>query len=63
MAKTSAFFSPDQARRPINQYLCIALISVMCVWTVVYYLRSSSEIISQSFANVQQLREAGLPVQ
>jgi hypothetical protein len=52
MAKSISFFSPTQARRPINQYLCIILISVMCLWTVVYYLTHSIDIINESLANV-----------
>ena len=45
------------AQQPVNQYLCVALMSVMCLWTVVYYLTKSSDIINTSFANAGMYSE------
>ena len=47
------FFSLD-LRQPVNQYLGIALISVMCFWVVIYYFANKTQIIGENFAQASQ---------
>lgn len=35
----------------VNQGLCIALISLMAFWTVLYYFTHKAEAIGESFAS------------
>ena len=44
MQKESNFF-----RQKVNSSLCIALISLMCFWTVLYYLGHRAEQIGNSY--------------
>ncbi|MES2215947.1 MAG: hypothetical protein V4481_01485 [Patescibacteria group bacterium] len=52
MAKKISFLSMANASQPVNQYLCVALMSVVCLWTVVYYLNKTADIVNDTFASV-----------
>jgi hypothetical protein len=43
------FFSFD-LKQPVNQWLCIALLSLWCFWMVLYYSASHAVLIGQSYA-------------
>ena len=36
---------PAFLQQNVNQYLCITLIALMCVWTVLYYLSNKAQAI------------------
>lgn len=46
----AAFFNLD-LRQPVNQWLGIALVSLMCFWVVLYYFAQKSELVAQSFVS------------
>ena len=48
---TPRFFRFD-LRQPVNQWLGIGLLLVMCFWVVVYYFANSTEIISDKFVKI-----------
>ena len=39
---------PSFFKQQVNQWLCIALIGLMCFWTVLYYLTNKAEAIGSS---------------
>jgi hypothetical protein len=39
---------PSFFRQKVNQWLCIALISLMCFWTVLYYLTNKAQAIGNT---------------
>jgi hypothetical protein len=45
-------------KQRINQWLCLALIGLMCFWTVLYYLSNKVEAIGAS--SVEQRESMGL---
>ncbi|MDE2038025.1 MAG: hypothetical protein KGI69_02270 [Patescibacteria group bacterium] len=60
-AERRPFFSFD-LRQPINQWLGIALVGLMCFWVVLYYLVNKTAAFGQevSTANAQAPVHAGL---
>jgi hypothetical protein len=48
--KTS-FFSLAALKQPVNQWLCIAFISLLCFWTVLYYSTEKARIIGGDYAS------------
>ena len=42
-------------KQRVNQWLCIALIGLMCFWTTLYYITNKAEAIGESFANSSRL--------
>lgn len=45
------FFSLD-LKQPVNQWLCIALMGVMCFWVVIYYFVNQTEAVGNAFVQV-----------
>jgi len=41
---------PDFFKQKVNQWLCIALVGLMCFWTVLYYVTSTAQAIGKSLA-------------
>ncbi len=39
---------PEFFKQKVNQYLCIALISLMAFWVVLYYLTAKAQIIGEN---------------
>ena len=39
---------PSFFKQQVNQWLCIALIGLMCFWTVLFYLTHKAEAIGSS---------------
>lgn len=39
---------PSFFKQQVNQWLCIALIGLMCFWTVLYYVSHKAEAIGSS---------------
>jgi hypothetical protein len=52
-----SFFNFD-LKQPVNQWLGIALVSVMCFWVVVYYLANRTVIIGDNFVQASTLRDS-----
>ncbi len=40
---------PVYFKQEVNQWLCIALISLMCFWTVIYYIANTAQDIGNGF--------------
>ena len=51
MNRTTPFISFD-LQQPINQWLCIALISLMCFFVVLYYLVHSTEAFADNVSTI-----------
>ncbi|MFA6554263.1 MAG: hypothetical protein WCS89_02025 [Candidatus Paceibacterota bacterium] len=45
------FFSMSEARQPVNQWLCIAFISLFCFWVVLYYFTEKAYILGESYVS------------
>jgi hypothetical protein len=43
---------PPFFKQRINQWLCIALLALMCFWTVLYYITAQAQAIGENFASV-----------
>ncbi len=41
---------PAIFKQNVNQWLCIALISLMCFWVVLYYLSNKALLIGNAIA-------------
>ena len=41
---------PEFFKQKVNQWLCIALIGLMCFWTVLYYVSSTAQAIGNNLA-------------
>lgn len=44
---------PPFFKQRVNQWLCIALISLMCFWTVLYYLTHKAQAIGEELVSTQ----------
>ncbi len=53
MATPPPFFSIQGMKEPINQWLGIALIGLMCTWTLIYYLGHKAEALAETFVPVE----------
>lgn len=42
---------PAFLKQKVNQWLCIALLGLMCFWTVLYYLTNKAQAISDNYAD------------
>ncbi len=42
---------PPFFKQRVNQWLCIALLALMCFWTVLYYITVQAQEIGNNFAN------------
>jgi len=45
------FFSLD-LRQPVNQWICIALLALMCFWVVLYYLVHRAEAFGNDYSAI-----------
>lgn len=43
------FFSLAELKQPVNQWLCIAFLGVLCFWTLLYYASQKALSIGQVF--------------
>jgi len=43
------FFSVDM-KQPVNQWICIGMLSLMCFWVVLYYFVNTAFAIGDSLA-------------
>ncbi len=39
---------PAFLKQQVNQYLCLALLALMCFWTVLYYLTDKAQALGDS---------------
>ncbi len=39
-------------KQRVNQWLCIALIGLMCFWTVLYYVTNKAQAIAENFVAI-----------
>ena len=46
----SSFFSLAEMKQPVNQWLCIAFLGLLCFWTVLYYFTESAQAVGENFA-------------
>ncbi len=44
---------PAFLKQQINQWLCIALIALMCVWTLLYYTTNRAQALGESIVSSQ----------
>ncbi len=47
--KTVSFFSLDEMRQPVNQWLCIIFLGLLCFWTLVYYFTNKAEAVRDRY--------------
>jgi len=50
----SKFFSLSALKQPVNQWLCIAFISLLCFWTVLYYFTNKAQAIGETYLAAYQ---------
>ncbi len=50
MNNKPSFFSMANAKQPVNSWLCIAFISLLCFWVVLYYFTAKAEEIGENFS-------------
>lgn len=46
----SDFFSFKEAKQPVNQWLCIAFLGLLCFWTVLIYSTYKAYSIADVFS-------------
>jgi hypothetical protein len=51
MNKAEPFFSLAELRQPVNQWLCIIFLGLLCFWTLVYYFTNKAEAVSDRYVN------------
>lgn len=44
------FLNTASARMPVNTYLCLAFLCLLCFWTVLYYVTERAKILGESYA-------------
>ncbi|MFA6459334.1 MAG: hypothetical protein WCV79_02990 [Candidatus Paceibacterota bacterium] len=57
------FFSLAELKQPVNQWLCIAFMSLWLFWFMLFYVTKKTEAIGESFSGyvnlpTQELRKA-----
>jgi hypothetical protein len=45
----NSFFSLREMKQPVNQWLCIAFISLLCFWTLLYYFTQNVEAVGDNY--------------
>lgn len=45
----SKFFSLSEMNQPVNQWLAIAFVGLICFWTVLTYVTEKAQAISDSY--------------
>lgn len=56
----SKFFSLAEINQPVNQWLAIAFIGLICFWTVLTYVTDKAQAISDNFSADRQEVLSGL---
>jgi hypothetical protein len=46
-----SFFSLASMKQPVNQWLCIAFLSLWCFWIVLYYATEHARIIGAEYVS------------
>lgn len=46
------FFSLAEIKQPVNQWICITFLAVLCFWVVLYYAVEKANDIGKSFAEL-----------
>jgi hypothetical protein len=49
MARPS-FLSSASARMPVNTYLVLTFLCLLCFWTVLYFVTERAKILAESYA-------------
>ena len=49
MPQKVPFLSLAELKQPVNQWLCIAFVGVLCFWTLLYYFTQKVQAIGESF--------------
>jgi hypothetical protein len=49
VAEHNKFFSLSEINQPVNQWLAIAFIGLICFWTVLTYVTGKAQAISDSY--------------
>jgi hypothetical protein len=44
------FFSLAEMKQPVNQWLCVAFLGLLCFWTVLIYASSKAYSIADAFS-------------
>jgi hypothetical protein len=47
------FFSLAELKQPVNQWICIAFIGVLCFWVVLYYTTEQAKSIGGFYDDVR----------
>lgn len=50
----SKFFSLSELNQPVNQWLCIAFLGLICFWTVLTYVTEKAQAISDNYVADRQ---------
>jgi hypothetical protein len=48
--KKPSFFSIAELKQPVNQWICIAFVGVLCFWVVLYYFTEKTKIIAEGYS-------------
>ena len=56
MSQKVSFLSLAEMRQPVNQWLCVAFMGVLCFWTLLYYFVQKAQAVGKNFntADVSQ---------
>jgi hypothetical protein len=41
---------PAFLKQGVNQWLCIALLALMCFWTMLYYMTNKAQALGESYS-------------
>lgn len=52
MPEHNSFFSLAELRQPVNQWICVAFLGVLCFWFVLYLLTNDALAVADSYANL-----------
>lgn len=55
MYRRKSFFSNTEASQPVNQWLCIAFISLVCFWVVLIYVVDKTEAYGQNYVDIREV--------
>ena len=56
-----SFFSLAEMKQPVNQWICIAFMGVLCVWVVIYYLNNRIQAIGENYSTASLSGLQALP--
>ena len=55
MKQKESFFSLAELKQPVNQWICVAFLCVLCFWVVLYYFTQETQAIGAGFAAAVEL--------